>query len=269
MTTDTRMVTGFNPKIGGDVGLRPGARRSGDRRRALPRNRYLHVVALALAAAAAGFGGGCGSDDPGCVSNAGHLCAKDLAGFPFAQDATMVSDFCGPLQCSGTPPAGATVMIMTHPDAGTLCLSGSIKPGGFAVLALEFPRKNADGTKVLEPFDATARGITQVALTVDSPPAQGAALRANAITRIRCPTNTGGAAPPLECQYPPTFKFAEITAAGPVRAPFADFKSLDDPSQTINPSLLDSVFLQVDSGEFDFCMRDFNFLDAAGNPVRP
>jgi hypothetical protein len=137
------------------------------------------------------------------------------------------------------------------------------------VLALEFPGKNADKTKALEPFDATARGITQVALTVDSPPAQGVALLVSTIARIPCPTNTGGAAPPLECQDPPTFKFAEITAAGPVRAPFADFKSVDDASQTIKPSLLDSVFLQVDSGEFDLCMRDFNFLDAAGSQVRP
>ena len=149
------------------------------------------------------------------------------------------------------------------PGGGTLCLSGMTKPGGFAVLALEFPRKNADETKVLEPFDATARGITQVALTVDSPPAQGVALLANAITHTTCPAN------PLDCQYPPNFKFTTITAAGPVTAPFADFKSLDDPSETLDPSLLDSVFLQVDSGEFDFCIHDFDFLDAAGNPVRP
>jgi hypothetical protein len=54
-----------------------------------------------------------------------------------------------------------------------------------------------------------------------------------------------------------------------VIAAFADFKSLDDPSQTLDTSLLDSVFLQVDSGAFDFCIHDFNFLDRAGNPVRP
>jgi hypothetical protein len=57
--------------------------------------------------------------------------------------------------------------------------------------------------------------------------------------------------------------------AGPVIAPFADFTSLDDPSQTIDPTRLNAIFLQVDSGDFDFCIHDFNFLDAAGNPVRP
>jgi hypothetical protein len=226
-------------------------------------NANLVGLVLALMSASAGLATGCSSGESGCVSREGYLCAKDLAGFPFAQDAAMVSDFCGGLQCGGTPPAGATVMTMTHPDAGTLCLSGSIKPGGFAVLGLEFPKKNADETMVLEPFDATAHGITQVALTVDSPPAQGADLLANAITHTSCPAN------PLDCQYPPNFKFTTITAAGPVTAPFADFKSLDDPSETLNPSLLDSIFLQVGSGDFDFCIHDFNFLDAAGNPVRP
>jgi hypothetical protein len=220
-------------------------------------------LVLALMSASAGFATGCSSDAPGCVSNAGNLCAKDLAGFPFAQNAGIVSDYCGPLQCAGTPPAGATTATMTHPDAATLCLSGSIKPGGFAVLALEFPRKNADETMVLEPFDATAHGITQVTLTVDSPPARGADLLANAITHTTCPAN------PLDCQTPPNFKFTTITEAGPVTAAFVDFKSLDDPSQTLNPSLLDAIFLAVNSGDFDFCIHDFNFLDAAGNPVRP
>jgi len=237
MTSDGKSVTGANANL---VGL-----------------------VLALTSASAGFATGCSSGDPGCVSKESYLCAKDLAGFPFAQDAAMVSDFCGGLQGCGTPPAGATVMTMTHPDVGTLCLSGSIKPGGFAVLGLEFPKKNADETRVLEAFDATAHGITQVALSVDSPPAQGADLLANAITHTTCPAN------PLDCQYPPNFKFTTITAAGPVTAPFADFKSLDDPSQTLDPSLLDSIFLQVGSGDFDFCIHDFNFLDAAGNPVRP
>jgi hypothetical protein len=221
-------------------------------------------LALALVSASAGFASGCGSNDPGCVSNDGYLCAKDLTGFPFAQDAAMVSDFCtNYVQGCGTPPAGATVMTMTHPDAATLCLSGSVKPGGFAVLGLEFPHKNADETKVLEPFDATAHGITQVALTVDSPPAQGTDLLANAITHTTCPAG------PLDCQTPPNFKFTTISAAGPVTAPFTDFKSMDDPNATLDPSLLDSIFLAVNAGDFDFCIHDFNFLDAAGNPVRP
>jgi hypothetical protein len=235
-----------------------------ERKRVNGANANLVGFVLALTSASAGFATGCGSGDPGCVSTEGYVCAKDLAGFPFAQDAALVSDFCSNYrQGCGTPPAGATVMTMTHPDVGTLCVSGSIKPGGFAVMGLEFPRKNADETMVLEPFDATAHGITQVALTVDSPPAQGADLLANAITHTTCPAN------PLDCQYPPNFKFTTITAAGPVTAPFAGFKSLDDPSETLDPSLLAAIFLQVGSGDFDFCIHDFNFLDAAGNPVRP
>jgi hypothetical protein len=234
-----------------------------DRKRVTGVNGNFVGFTLALMSVSAGFATGCGSGDPGCVSNEGYLCAKDLAGFPFAQVAAMVSDYCSGRQCSGTPPEGATTMTMTHPDAGTLCLSGSVKQGGFAVLALEFPHKNADETKVLQTFDATALGITQVALTVDSPPAQGADLLANAITHTTCPAN------PLDCQYPPNFKSTTISAAGPVTAPFADFKSLDDPNETLDPSLLDSVFLQVASGDFDFCIHDFNFFDAAGNPVRP
>ena len=228
-------------------------------------NRQLSSIPLALGlAGAVAFGGGCGADDQGCVSNAGHLCAKDLEGFPFAQHAAMVSDYCQALECiADTPPAGATMMTMTHPDAATLCLSGSIRTGGFAVLAFDFPLKNADETKVSKTFDATALGITQVALTVDSPPAQGVALLANAITHTTCPSA------PLDCEYPPNYKFTEITAGGPMTAPFADFKSLDDPSQLLDPSLLNAIFFQVDSGAFDFCIHDFKFLDAAGNTVRP
>jgi hypothetical protein len=227
-------------------------------------NKHLSFFPLALGLVGAVVLGGACSSDPGCVSNDAYLCAKDLGGFPFAQVATIVSDLRFGRQCAGiVPAAGATTMTMTHPEAGKLCLSGSIAQGGFAVLALEFPLKSLDETRVLQTFDAAGLGITQVALAVDSPPAQGADLLANAITHTECPMN------PLDCQYPPNFKFANISTPGPVIAAFADFKSLDDPSQTLDTSLLDSVFLQVDSGAFDFCIHDFNFLDRAGNPVRP
>jgi hypothetical protein len=206
---------------------------------------------------------GCSSSSD-CVSNDSYLCAEDLAGFPFAQRAGVVSDYCGFLKCAGaTPPAGATTMTMTHPAAGKLCMSGSVGPGGFALIGLEFPVKNREETKVLKPFDAAALGITQVALTIDSPPSQGVDLLANAITHNECPAD------PVDCEYPPNFKFTSVSAPGPVVAPFAAFKSLDDPAETLDPSALNAVFLQVYSGTFDFCFHDFELLDAAGEPVRP
>jgi hypothetical protein len=218
------------------------------------------VVVLAGVVA---FAAGC-SSSPDCVSNDSALCAEDLAAFPFARTAAVISDYCGILQCSGaTPPAGATTMTMTHPEAGKLCMSGSIKPGGFALIGLEFAAKNRDETKVLKPFDAAALGITQVALTIDSPPTQGVDLLANAITHNECAAN------PVDCEYPPNFKFMTVSAPGPVVAPFAAFKSLDDPAETIDPSVLNAVFLQVYSGAFDFCFHDFALLDAAGAAVRP
>src|SRR5436190_9487634 len=131
-------------------------------------NRHLSAVVRTVTLAATfAFASACGSgSDPGCVSNDTYLCAKDLGAFPFAQAATIVSDVCEGRQCAGVdPPAGATTMSMTHPEAGKLCLSGWVAPGGFAVIGLEFPLKNQDDTKILQPFDAVGRGITQVALT--------------------------------------------------------------------------------------------------------
>jgi hypothetical protein len=224
-------------------------------------NRHFPGIALVTTLA---FGSGCGSETQSCVSRDEFLCGQDLAGFPFVTDALMASDQCGGLACAGlTPPDGTTSVTMSYPEPGKLCLSGRVSSSGFGVLALEFALKNRDGTKIVAPFDAAARGITQVTLAIDSPPSQGLALQAHMITHRECPVG------PLDCFYPPNFKYMDITAAGPVSAPLADFKSDDDPTVTIDPTVLNDVFLQVSSGSVDFCIHDFNFLDAAGNAVRP
>jgi hypothetical protein len=243
-------------------------------------NRHLPVSGLVAFVSIFAVGSGCASAPPSmaanptCVSSDGFLCANDLAAFPFAMAALTVSDYCVsqpplpsevmPAPCVGvTPPAGATTLNMSHPDAGKLCVSGRVKPGGFAMLALEFGLSNSDHTKILEPFDAAGRGITQIALEFDSPPSQGVALQAHMITHREC------AASSLDCFYPPNFKFKDITAPGPVIAALADFRSEDDPSERIDASVLHDVFFQVGPGDYAFCVHDFNLLDAAGNTVKP
>jgi hypothetical protein len=213
------------------------------------------------------FLSGCGSapsTTPSCVSGNGIVCGEDLVEFPFAQLAVTASEACFGATCSTTArPAGATTVNLSQPRSGTLCISGSVKPDGYALLGLVQAVKNQDATKIFQPFDAVAHGISQVTLAIDSPPSQGVSLEAHMVTRLECPGNR------LDCFSPPDFKFADITAPGTVTAPLGDFKSVDDPSRALDATVLNDVLLKVRSGSYAFCIHDFLFLDAAGQVVHP
>lgn len=191
-------------------------------------------------------------------------------GFPFVTRAVAVSDTCGsncPLSAADTP-AGKSTAALSQPKAGTLCLSGSVSPGGWAAIGLTFALKNRDRTEILKTFDAKALGITQVAFTLDSPPSGGVSVSAAITTATSCPGN------PSDCvslgfdlmTAAGSSTTADYTMPGPVTVPFANFTQTIG-SQSFDTSELDHLTFIVGAGGYDFCVHDFKFLDAQGNEV--
>jgi hypothetical protein len=188
----------------------------------------------------------------------GLICAP--SGFPFVQIA------------SANAIGNATVHL-EQPRAGTLCLSGSASTTelGWGALALGFSNRNADATEVLSTFDADSLGITQLAFSVDSPPSQGLFVEVGSVTAFSCPESPSG------CSQVPGFGLLtgpgssvllNITAPGRVVAPFSAFQQTNPASETFDPTVLDRVAFRAGAA-YDFCVHDFTFLDASGNPVRP
>jgi hypothetical protein len=197
--------------------------------------------------------------DPNCVTGNGFLCPPDLKGMPFVAFIVWYSDFCGP--CSGDPPPlGESTVTLSQPEPGKVCLTGKVSPGGLAGFNLELATRTTTG--ISEPFNAARLLITQIAFTVDSPPSAGLSMAAAALVQYDCPND------PLACSGP-NFSFNTITAAGPLIAPFSDFKS-SDPTQVLDTSKLVQVFIQNhQAGDYNFCIHDLKFLDAQGNVVEP
>jgi hypothetical protein len=223
-----------------------------------------------------GLGAACGGsssvEDPYCNVE-GFICHP--SGLPFVEVAGVASDLCGgyvTCDLAKNPPAGSTTATLTQPQAGKVCLSGTVATGGWAQIVLQYAVFNTQSTKIVKTFDADARGITQAAFTVDSPPSSGVTVSAAVTTSLDCPASgfdcfTYGfdlMTAPLS-NVPVTF-----TASGPQVAPFVDFQQTrSGVSQTFDTSALQYLFFGVGTGDYDFCLRDFKFLDAAGNEVKP
>ncbi len=214
---------------------------------------------------------GASGEDVNCAKE-GFLCAPK--GLAFTAVALGVSDACGGLigDCPNPPP-GSTTARLTQPESGKICMAGVVKPGGWADLVLAFTLySDSTGTKVLKKFDADARGITQVGFTIDSPPRGGIKLEAAVTTQLECPGD------PMACfTYGFSFRSAaevdapmSFTEPGPQVAPFTRFKQgRPGVSQVFDTTALENISFGVGPGEYDFCIRDFKFLDAAGNAVVP
>jgi hypothetical protein len=224
------------------------------------------------------LGAACGgsSEDPNCTSAEDFDCHP--SGLPFVELAAAASDLCGgydicPL--AKNPPAGSTTATLTEPQAGKLCLSGTVATGGWAQIILQFAAFNKDFTKIVKTFDADARGITQVAFTIDSPPSSGVTASAAITTNPDCPATPGFGCITYGFDLmtaPLSNVHLTITQPGPQVAPFANFEQTrSGVSQTFDTSALQFIQFGVGSapGDYDFCVRDFKFLDAAGNEVKP
>ena len=151
---------------------------------------------------------------------------------------------------------------MTQPQAGQLCLSGTVATGGWAQIGLQYAVYNLDPIRIVKTFDADARGITQAAFTIDSPPSSGVTVTAAVTTNLECPASgfdcfTYG----FELMTAPLSNIPlTITAPGPQNAPFANFEQTrSGVSQTFDTSALQYLFFGVGPGDYAFCLQDFSF----------
>ena len=259
-------------------------------RRMILRHQHTPITALLAAAAfaaacssghdATGIGGAGGAGSPGgtsgtsgavdagltprvvpvCVNSENAMCLP--SGFPFVPAAFAHSDPCNGPCLDGSPPG--TTILFSQPASGTLCLSGTNPtPNGtglaitFTVMALLGPAP--DHLMVLHRFNADLLGITQVRFTIDRPPAAGLSVAATTIHSDVCNKS--------DCI---TFGFTLpnlITESGTTTALLTDF--VNNPPQPFDTRALDSMDFVAGPGDFDFCVRDLQFLDANGVPVTP
>lgn len=234
----------------------------------------LLVGAIALAA-------GCGSKassaapgndaGPTCVDQTGLICQP--SGFPFVTIAGSTSDACmgSPLGDCQSPPLSASTVSLTQPEMGKLCVSGTVVADGYAKIVLVFTTFNLDRTQVLKVFNADALGITQAAFTLDSPPSGGVTIDAAVVTATDCPTNPRG------CfnqgfdlmTDSNTGTLVSFTTPGPEVAPFTNFKQTDPTSaKSFDTSAFHHLEFIVGQGDYNFCVHDFKFLNAAGAEVK-
>jgi hypothetical protein len=220
----------------------------------------------------------CPSIDPSYVCNP--------SGFAFAQLALAVSDFCsGPVAAcalGASIPTGETMADLSQPDAGTICLSGVISPGGWAQLALAFSIVSPDGTALLKKFDANVLGISQLQFTIDAPPSSGLSADAAINTDEPCPSDAAACSTMCFSDSHSCFTYGfslmiapgssiplNITTPGTVIAPFANFRQIVN-NHSFDTSAFDHMSWNLSSqGPFNFCIHDFKFLDALGNEVKP
>jgi hypothetical protein len=155
----------------------------------------------------------------------GFLC--DPKGLAFAQFAFGVSDACGGLigDCPNPPPRSTTATL-SQAGQGKLCMAGRVKAGGGAQVIIAYTAYNYDATKVLQKFDANARGIKQAAFTLDTPPSGGVSVNAAVVTKQECGTE------------PEDFCLEHISfgvEAGPYDFCIHDLKFLDAAGNEVNP----------------------------------
>jgi hypothetical protein len=236
----------------------------------------MRAAPLALALAA-----GCGSEtspDPTfCEDRDGRICLP--AGVPFAQAAVAATDYClGQNGCPGQtiPPAGATTAHLSQPEAGRICMSGTTtaSDSGLAVILLHFTGLNKERTKITKTFDADALGITQVTFTIDSPPpVQGVIVGAGVLKTLEIMAGQRFITDGFRLMAPPLLDvLLKVTQPGPEVAPFSDFKQTDlSMSATFDTTGLANLGFAVGGRglDYDFCVRDLKFLDAAGTEITP
>jgi hypothetical protein len=205
--------------------------------------------ACAAGASATGAGGEPASGGPNvgsdCVSTDENLiCAP--SGFPFVERAFAVDQ--------GNP-------MLTEPEPGVLCVSGTAAPGEHAGFLMILFR---GWSGALQPFDADAHGITQLSFAVDSLPAGGLIVDAGLVLSLDCPEYL------LDC-LAIGFELPRITESGATSLPLADFLQSDSASehQDFDTRSISHIGFTVGEGAYDFCVRDFKLLNDAGDEVTP
>ena len=231
-----------------------------------------------------GFAAGCnsdgatGTDDSGgtggttCVAPTGLIC--EPSGLPFVMLTGATSDACAGSRLGecADPPLSTTTARLMQPEAGELCLSGSVVADGMAKIVLIFSTFNAERTKILRVFDPHSLAITQVGFTLVSPPSGGVTVTAAVVTATDCPES------PRDC-FTPGFDLmtassngtpAVFRSAGSQVAHFANFQQTQvGVGQHFDKRALHHLEFYVGPGDYDFCVRDLKFLDSTGAEINP
>ena len=160
---------------------------------------------------------------------------------------------------------------------GRFCMSGKLDPGATnmnwgSLLILALTERTPTG--IAAPFTAAARDIAQVQFTVDPAPIAGLTVGFSAVQRADCLTIP-------DCFTAASFFLMDsgttetvITDSGIVTAYLDSFRQPNwgDPALSFDTNLITSLqFLpQMLPGvvlDYDFCVQDVKFLDAAGTEV--
>jgi hypothetical protein len=201
-----------------------------------------------------------------CMNSSNGPCGPN--GFPFVDHVGLYTEWCGGIECLGSPPAGgATTIRLSQPESGALCLSGTVPIGGFAGLILSFTIfSELPNQKVLRTLNADALRIAQMAFTLDRPPPNGVELGFDTIRSVDCQGMASTSS--NSCVATGPSLPMPITASGRTTASFADFRFSDDLGKIAGTRAVSGVKFQVDDATYDFCIRDFQLLDAGGVPVK-
>jgi hypothetical protein len=171
----------------------------------------------------------------------------------------------------------STAMVRYSP--GRYCMSGKEDPGATnmnwgSLMVLSLADDASIG--IAAPFTAAARGITQVQFTIDPAPLSGLTVAFSSLQRADCLTlpDCFTTAPfgLMQSGSTPTV----IEDSGTVTASLTSFvqPNWGDPALSFDTDLIVGLQFLPEQlpgvvADYDFCVRDLKFLDAAGHEVSP
>jgi len=200
----------------------------------------------------------------------------DASDIPFLVATFPSSDACPTYRGNLAPQPSSTVTHVTRDEPGRICMSGEVTTG-WAILIVSFDRINAvaatPAPETRQPFDSAALGATALRFTLDPAPANGLQVALSMVTGEGCTATT------QDCIQADFYVMVEgrpgvplaFDESGPQTLRIADFVPAPwaDPTNTLDPTRLAGVQFELNPGAFDFCIRDFELLDASGTPITP
>lgn len=205
-----------------------------------------------------GSGGG-GADDILCYP--GVVCfapAVATPGFSFVRVAFAYMGASADGMPTPTNESGVMTAQVSYPEPGTVCMSGDDGAGLSLRLGAgpAWDGRNAPSRPTTDTtLHAEELGIVALRFTIETPPSTGVAPSVAAFDSCMSPTAGGDA----EQDGNPVV----ITSNGTTTLSFAtNFTPFD-------ANALGAVRFIPGSGEYDFCVKDLQFLDANGDEVTP
>lgn len=228
-----------------------------------------------------GSGGGSVSCPVGTNSLGAEVRVTCLDGTPFVYAAWPYTDAS---VFPGVSPTGTTTATISTPKPGKICMSGRME-NGFASMTLSFvPAQDVVSFLFANPtfangLDAPARGVSQIRLTVDSPPAGTQIQLRSVLTNcgsdicIRGDFYWSAGAPPTPVVIDGAGVPNQVTT---VTTRIADFRKGPGPNPDFVLGANNLVWLHVGpgdlapmTGDYSFCVHDLAFLNENGGEVRP